>query len=259
MKQNKKINKPNIIITILIICLCLQFPFFSKGQLQHMGRTGTFYHAGGLVLVTNRSSDGAIGWSNAETKKTYTGIGFAPNRKLALYLSPYNPIDKIPPTIIIGNGTSIKMAKWKYNSDSVLYKLQVFNGIVSDGLNCTINILPAHTKWQGFTSIFNEGIGDFFDFLGSRNPQQSTWADYVFDPQYKLMPLNEVEDFIAKNGHLPEIPSAVEIEKDGLKLSRVMKLQMQKIEELTLYLIEQKKKTTRLEKDIDALLEKKKL
>ena len=67
------------------------------------------------------------------------------------------------------------------------------------------------------------------------------WGDFVFDDGYQLMDLNSIEQFIAKNKHLPGMPSAQEIEKDGADLGEIVKLQQVKIEELTLYLIELKK------------------
>lgn len=67
---------------------------------------------------------------------------------------------------------------------------------------------------------------------------EKNWADYVFQKNYPLMPLNEVKSFIEKHGHLPNVPSAVEIKEEGLSLGEAAKTSMEKIEELTLYLLE---------------------
>lgn len=64
------------------------------------------------------------------------------------------------------------------------------------------------------------------------------WADYVFDPSYKLMSLEEVEAFTKENKHLPNVPSADEMAESGLDVSHTSKIFMEKIEELTLYMIE---------------------
>jgi hypothetical protein len=69
----------------------------------------------------------------------------------------------------------------------------------------------------------------------------NTWADYVFAKNYDLKPLIEVENYIAQNGHLPNVPSAKEITEKGLALGEMAKIQQEKIEELTLYLIQQNK------------------
>jgi hypothetical protein len=84
-------------------------------------------------------------------------------------------------------------------------------------------------------------------------------ADYVFKSDYKLMPLTEVEQFVKTNRHLPEIPSATEIKENGLNMGEMQNKLLQKIEELTLYTIEQNKKIIELEKQnakINALEEK---
>lgn len=73
-------------------------------------------------------------------------------------------------------------------------------------------------------------------------------ADYVFEPDYNLQPLKELDQFIKQNKHLPEIPSAAEMEKDGIKLSKMNILLLKKVEELTLYIIEQEKKNQGQEK-----------
>jgi hypothetical protein len=67
------------------------------------------------------------------------------------------------------------------------------------------------------------------------------WADYVFAKDYKLMPLNEVEQHIKEKGYLPNMPSAAEVEEQGIAVGDLIKRQQEKIEELTLYMIEMQK------------------
>ena len=75
-----------------------------------------------------------------------------------------------------------------------------------------------------------------------------TWADYVFNKDYKLKSLKDVEEFIAKNKHLPNVPSANEIATNGNNVGQTEKVLLEKIEELTLYVIEQNKRIEELEK-----------
>lgn len=75
-------------------------------------------------------------------------------------------------------------------------------------------------------------------------------ADYVFHPSYNLMPLNQVEQFVKINNHLPEIPSAAEITKNGLSVGEMQNKLLQKIEELTLYVIEQQKQIEELKAEL---------
>jgi hypothetical protein len=65
--------------------------------------------------------------------------------------------------------------------------------------------------------------------------------DYVFEPKYKLTSLDELKRYIDENHHLPEIPPAQQMEKEGIKLSEMNMKLLKKIEELTLYLLQQQK------------------
>jgi hypothetical protein len=77
------------------------------------------------------------------------------------------------------------------------------------------------------------------------------WADYVFDKDYKLMSLASLEAFIKKNNHLPNIPSAQEVkEKGGIELGEMNVKLLEKIEELTLYVIELKKENEEIKKEM---------
>jgi hypothetical protein len=74
------------------------------------------------------------------------------------------------------------------------------------------------------------------------------WADYVFDKKYKLMPLSDVEKFITKNKHLPNVPSADEVVKDGIDMATMDAKLLEKIEELTLYVIKLNKEVEELKR-----------
>lgn len=78
--------------------------------------------------------------------------------------------------------------------------------------------------------------------------KQEVWSDFVFKPAYKLKPLHEVEQFIRSNGHLPEIPTETEVKQNGVNMGEMQSKLLQKIEELTLYVIEQQKEINELKK-----------
>lgn len=80
-----------------------------------------------------------------------------------------------------------------------------------------------------------------------------TWADYVFDPAYQLMPLSEVETFVKQEKHLPNVPSEQELKADGADVMEMNRILMEKVEELTLYLIQQNKNTEELKKQLEVL------
>lgn len=79
------------------------------------------------------------------------------------------------------------------------------------------------------------------------------WADFVFDLDFKLRPLSEVATFIKENKHLPDVPSEKEVKENGIDVTEMQKIQMQKIEELYLYMIEMKKENEELKKQNEQL------
>ncbi len=82
----------------------------------------------------------------------------------------------------------------------------------------------------------------------------NTWPDFVFAKNYQLRPLTELETYIKENQHLPGIPSECDLkEKDGIAISDMLTRQMQKIEELTLYLIEQDKALQALRAELETI------
>ncbi len=82
---------------------------------------------------------------------------------------------------------------------------------------------------------------------------ETGWADYVFNEDYNLKPLDEVEAFIKANKHLPSVPSAASIQDKGAHVAELMTKMMEKIEELTLYSIQQKKEIDALKKRLDEI------
>ncbi|CAL2088443.1 hypothetical protein [Tenacibaculum sp. 190524A02b] len=83
--------------------------------------------------------------------------------------------------------------------------------------------------------------------------KHENWPDFVFENTYNLPSLTEVESHIQTKGHLKNIPSAKEVEKDGFFLGNMDAKLLQKIEELTLYTIQQEKKLTTLQKENEQL------
>ncbi|NOT50171.1 MAG: hypothetical protein HOP10_02730 [Chitinophagaceae bacterium] len=74
----------------------------------------------------------------------------------------------------------------------------------------------------------------------------TTWPDYVFEDNYNLMPIADLEKSIRQNKHLPNVPSAAEIEKEGINLGKMASALLEKVEELTLYIIQLKKENDEL-------------
>lgn len=83
-----------------------------------------------------------------------------------------------------------------------------------------------------------------------------SWADFVFAEEYDLMPLSEVKNYISSNFHLPSVPSESEVKENGVDLLEMNKILLQKIEELTLYLIEQNDENKSIKDDLKRLEDK---
>ncbi len=82
---------------------------------------------------------------------------------------------------------------------------------------------------------------------------ETGWSDFVFEDDYRLPPLEEVEQHIRQNKHLPDIPSAEEVSANGVSLGEMQAKLLQKIEELTLYMIELKKENKALKRRVESL------
>lgn len=79
-------------------------------------------------------------------------------------------------------------------------------------------------------------------------PLTAAWPDFVFEENYKLMKIDKLEEYLKQNKHLPNVPSAKEVQKEGVLLGEMNRVLLQKVEELTLYIIEQQKRIENLEK-----------
>lgn len=136
----------------------------------------------------------------------------------------------------------------------------VFTDIIDKDFNASGNL---RITGNGNHYLQNGNLG-----LGTTNPTErlsvngnirakqikveaANWPDYVFASNYKKMPLPELEQFITKNKHLPEIPSAQQVAKEGVELGANQAALLKKIEELTLYIIEQDKALKDYKKELD--------
>lgn len=159
-------------------------------------------------------------------------------------------------------------AIYKYNTTATSGQLRIQLGdYVRDYFKLDIGLKDSEAQniWRSyFTVVANGNVG-----IGKNNPQnkldvngtirakevrvESGWADFVFKDDYKLPSLNEVEAHIGEYKHLPGIPSEAEVKENGIGLSEISTKLLQKVEELTLYAIEQNKKIESLTKEVEEL------
>jgi len=132
--------------------------------------------------------------------------------------------------------------------------------------NTTSAALPAGTEISPLTinpvqvtdEYGNIGINTFgpdpaykFSVNGSIRAKEvkveTGWSDYVFGQGYELMPLSALDNYVKANRHLPDVPTAADVEKNGVRLGETEALLLKKIEELTLYILAQDRRIQKLE------------
>lgn len=123
------------------------------------------------------------------------------------------------------------------------YDFAVGRGAVI-GMNSITDRLPTDYKLAVGGKILAEEV---------RIKQIADWADYVFDTDYQLRSLPELEDYINTHHHLPDIPSASEVQQEGIHLGEMQATLLLKIEELTLHMIEQHKTIETLQNQLVSL------
>ncbi|MBL7789228.1 MAG: hypothetical protein JNL75_05275 [Chitinophagales bacterium] len=157
-----------------------------------------------------------------------------------------------------GNATITDLSVSNLNTSNIVASsLNVPYINVSD--NAFIRRLSIGNLTNGIPKRPNGAFGNYAlsvdgTIVSTRNVVQITsWADKVFQKNYKLMSLSEIEAFVKQYKHLPEIPSESEIIENGVDVGEMNKLLLQKVEELTLHLIEQDKIIKALKKKVDGL------
>jgi hypothetical protein len=82
---------------------------------------------------------------------------------------------------------------------------------------------------------------------GAKLMLKQSWPDYVFDNSYNLMTLDELKNFIDTNKHLPNVPTAAAVKKEGMDVAETTRILLEKTEELTLYLLQLDERLKKLE------------
>ena len=194
--------------------------------LRHLGAGSynTVVGSSSFAGMTGGTNNISVGSSNA--KYIVSGEN---NIFIGNFITPYSTTPKHELNIgnwFVGNNVTIGIGLFStqlpadgVSADGAKYKLFVKDGIRTEKIKVDISA--------------NNG-----------------WADYVFAKDYKLMPLKELDHFITTNGHLPEVPTTEEAIKNGIELKEMNILLLKKVEELTLYTLEQEKRIQALEKKI---------
>jgi len=185
----------------------------------------SFETFGRLQFNTDTTSDGMHIFNNKQ---------MSAGADLVWISSAYQPND----TGLFSISSPPSATDWSKPVFSVRSNGKVFMGV-------RLNFMPACSDCNEYRLFVQDGIRTEkikIDIASTNN-----WADYVFKKEYRLNTLEEVEKHIAEKGHLPNIPSAAEIVKTGINVAEMDAKLLEKIEELTLYSIEQNKQIKKIQ------------
>lgn len=169
---------------------------------------------------------------------SYYGDGGSMNAGMVMYNSGDNLFFSLKPSTG-GTGGTINDAA-VYNNAIMSLKS---NGKVAIG---RVNGSGAMQLPDGFKLYVEGGILTERVRVATKNSADWQWADYVFDKKYKLMPLQDLKNYINKEKHLPDIPSAQDVAEHGVEMAAMQARLLQKVEELTLYVLQQQKEIEEL-------------
>ena len=193
---------------------------------------GNYNNVLGLV---NSNGNIGIGTSNPATKLESTGTIRITSTTPVLHLRETDTSDKNFQIDVSGGNLNIRTNNDAFNSASTRLS-------IDDDGNIGIGTTSPSEKLEVNGAIRTKEV----------KVEASPWPDYVFEPDYELRSLEETEAFVKEHRHLPEIPSASELEANGLPLGEMNRLLMKKIEELTLHLIEVNRENTNLRQQLKA-------
>ncbi|MCC6462642.1 MAG: hypothetical protein IT260_19395 [Saprospiraceae bacterium] len=244
--------------------LTLAPSFNSAGQTDHQ----LFFNAGGIYHRNGDAGSGA--WSGAwQRLMTSADISGTTNR-----VAKFNSPNSVGDSRLFDNGARVGINNFAPAFDLDITGTTNVNGslFVSSRLGIG-NTSPTaaldvtgNARVSGETHLaqrVNIGTTDFATgFLLNvgggiiaeevRVQLETDWPDYVFEPNYALPNTAELEQFIQTNKHLPGVPSAAEVSEKGLDLGEMNRILMEKVEELTLLLIQQQKQIDALNTAVQA-------
>ncbi|MBU1115315.1 MAG: fibronectin type III domain-containing protein [Bacteroidetes bacterium] len=187
----------------------------------------------GFKIYRSTSSGGSypqIGTVGANVT-SYSNTGLAANTTYYYQVSAYNAGGDSPIDVgIYASATTLSNSLWASNGTDISYN----DGNVGIGTSIPNRKLTVKGKIHASEIKVDSNVPH---------------PDYVFEDDYELMSLTEIDKYVSKYKHLPEIPSALEVKSNGLSVGEMQSKLLTKIEELTLYIIEQNKRIQKLKKE----------
>ena len=213
-------------------------------------KTHNFFSIGNPVSTHTLINQNSLQWK-VLTESTYGLLQFAANRRLGLNTTTPNTTLHINTDNVSNEGEGgqvhgllIENNGWR-DHDHALEIRSAHGKIFSVSNSATVHIgeglnwaIPYYESGR-FRLYVQDGIRT--ERIRVDIAAENGWADYVFDEDYVLMPIDELEAFIKKNKHLPNVPSEAQVKAEGIDLAEMNAILLRQIEELTLRIIELEK------------------
>ena len=199
-----------------------------------------------LVLISPFGGWGAFAQTASYFGRFAGGVGTNQNSLQRASAIGYNAKVSVDDALILGDTSLVKVGIGLSNPRYRLDVKGVFNTRMS--YNSPVYKINDHN----FLEL--DGEGQFvLNSFKMKYENANQWSDKVFEKNYSLLNLKEVEKFIVKNKHLPNVPSATEVVKNGVAMDEMVSKLLEKVEELTLYTIQQQKEIDALKKQVKGL------
>ena len=219
--------------------------------------TGNFYIGSdgtNPTVFVSGMAGGSVGIGTTTPSNSRTVV--SPNTNLALFSSTGSANSAISVSTTSGQ---VNLGVGGANPNPYIWSNTGNFYIGSDGSNPTfyVNGMVGGSIGIGTTNTYGYtlAVNGSAIFTQAVVKQRANWPDYVFRAGYHLRPLREIEQYIQQQHHLPEVPSAAEVEKEGLDVGQNQVVLLKKIEELTLYIIDIKKESGKERRQMMKMIE----
>lgn len=207
--------------------------------LRSNGASMTFDYSSKAIWIGGTPSTNAkYGYLNIITPKNGVYIETSNNTKKSLTINSRNDLT----TAVEIFGTNQTVPSIKVTGSGVI-EAKRFESSISNN-EASIVISDNVSNLNNF-KVFGSGQVYARKYVATIN----NFPDYVFAKEYNLLPIRELKDYISNNGKLPNFPSTTEVEEKGLDIGEINRLLVEKVEELTLYIIQLEERVNKLEGD----------
>ncbi len=177
------------------------------------------------------------------------GVGINQNNLQRASAIGYNAKVAVDDGLVLGDSTLVKVGIGTANPQARLDVRGSFRLEGNINFVASVNQNLMDINGLNFLATDSEGTPVLSHFK-IRYSSKNQWSDRVFEKNYELLPLKKTEEFIEKNKHLPNVPSAAEVVEKGVAVDVMVSKLLEKVEELTLHMIHQEKEIERLKKQI---------